>query len=103
MAILPAEVFHNPAFQNRTLQRWQSRCSTQPTDVGRFRWFQSQWAGMDKQEMSLSAPPHGSVPEWGPSIRFDRFSLELVPAGKRSFNVRLAKTLPTISFGTEEG
>jgi len=58
---------------------------------------------MDKQEMSLSAPPRGSVPEWGRRIRFDKFSMELVPAGERSFNVRLPKTLATISFSPDEG
>jgi AraC family transcriptional regulator len=58
---------------------------------------------MDKQEMSLSVPPRGSVPEWGRRIRFDKFSVELVPAGKRSLNVRLVKTLATISFSPDEG
>jgi hypothetical protein len=58
---------------------------------------------MSKQEMSLNAPPRGSVPEWGRRIRFDKFSVELVPAGERSLNVRLAKTLATISFSTDEG
>ncbi len=58
---------------------------------------------MGRQEMSLFAPPRGSVPEWGRRIGFDRFSVELVPAGERSVNVRLAKTLATISFGTDEG
>ena len=58
---------------------------------------------MGRQEMSLDASPHGSVPEWGRRIRFDKFSVELVPAGERSFNVRLPKTLATISFSPDEG
>lgn len=58
---------------------------------------------MSKQEMGLNVPRRGSVPEWGRRIRFDKFSVELVPAGERSFNVRLAKTLATISFSTDEG
>jgi len=58
---------------------------------------------MAKQEMNLSGPPRGSVPKWGRRIRFEKFSIELVPAGERSLNVRLPKTLATISFGTDEG
>lgn len=58
---------------------------------------------MDRQEMGLDTPPRGSVPEWGRRVRFDKFSVELIPAGERSLNVRLAKTLATISFGTDEG
>jgi AraC-like DNA-binding protein len=53
--------------------------------------------------MSLDAPPHGSLPEWGRRIRFDKFSVELVPAGARSLNVRLPRTLATISFSSDEG
>ncbi len=58
---------------------------------------------MGKHEMNLDALPHGGVPEWGRRIRFDKFSVELVPAGERSLCVRLAKSLATISFGTDEG
>ena len=53
--------------------------------------------------MNIEAPPRASVPEWGRRVRLDRFSIELVPAGERSFNVKLPKTLATISFGTDEG
>ena len=49
---------------------------------------------MSKQEMSLDTPPRGNVPEWGRRIRFDKFSVELVPAGERSLNVQLRKPLP---------
>ena len=55
------------------------------------------------QETSLSAPPRGKLPEWGKRIYFENFVVELVPAGKRSFNVRLSETLATISFGPDEG
>ena len=58
---------------------------------------------MGKQEMSLDAPPRGSIPEWGRRVRFEKFSVELVPAGERSLNVQLPKTLATISFSTDEG
>ena len=58
---------------------------------------------MDRQEMNLDAPPLGHVPEWGRRIRFETFSVELVPAGERSLNVRLPKTLATISFSADEG
>jgi len=58
---------------------------------------------MGGQEIGLDAPPRGSVPERARHIRFDKFSVELVPAGERSLDVRLAKTLATISFSTDEG
>lgn len=58
---------------------------------------------MRSQEMSLDAPPRGGMPEWGRRIRFDRFSIELVPAGARSLNVKLPRTLATISFSSDEG
>jgi len=53
--------------------------------------------------MRLDAPPSLSVPEWGRRIRLDKFVIELVPAGERTFNVKLPKTLATISFSTDEG
>ena len=53
--------------------------------------------------MNIEAPPRASVPKWGRRVRLDRLSIELVPAGERSFNVKLPKTLATISFGTDEG
>ena len=56
-----------------------------------------------KQQMSLSAPPRGSLPEWGRRIGFERFFAELVPAGERRFNVRLSDSLATISFGADQG
>lgn len=60
-------------------------------------------AGIVKQEMSLSAPPRGNLPEWGRRFEFETFFVELVPAGKRSFNVRLAETFASISFSVDEG
>ncbi len=56
-----------------------------------------------KQATSLNAPPKGKLPEWGKRVYFENFVVELVPAGKRTFNVRLAETLATISFGPDEG
>jgi AraC family transcriptional regulator len=58
---------------------------------------------MDKQEMSLIVSPRGNLPEWGRRIHFDKFSIELVPPGVRHLNVRLKKTLATISFSTDQG
>ncbi|MEO1092306.1 MAG: AraC family transcriptional regulator [Pseudomonadota bacterium] len=58
---------------------------------------------MAKQEMDLHSTPRASVPQWGRRIRLERFSVELVPAGERSFNVKLPKTLATISFSADEG
>ena len=58
---------------------------------------------MDRQQMRLDAPPRVSLPAWGPRIRLATFSVELVPAGKRTLNVKLPKTLATISFDTDEG
>lgn len=58
---------------------------------------------MLKQKMNLDTPPIGRVPEWGRRVRLDKFSVELVPAGERSVNVRLPKTLATISFSPDEG
>ena len=55
------------------------------------------------QEMNLNAPPRGELPEWGKRVRFDKFFVELVPAGRRSFNARLAESIATISFGSDEG
>ena len=60
-------------------------------------------ADVVSQDTSLSAPPRGRLPEWGKRIYFENFVVELVPAGKRSFNVRLSETLATISFGPDEG
>lgn len=56
-----------------------------------------------KQEMSLSAAPRSSLPEWGRRASFDSFFVELVPAGERRFNVRLEETFATISFGADQG
>ncbi|MGI9434298.1 MAG: AraC family transcriptional regulator [Geminicoccaceae bacterium] len=56
-----------------------------------------------KQELNLSAPPLGKLPEWGKRFDFETFFVELVPAGKRSFNVRLAETFASISFSADEG
>jgi len=58
---------------------------------------------MVRQEMSLEATPSTSVPEWGRRFRFDTFSVELVPAGERTFNVKLPRTLATISFSGDQG
>ncbi len=58
---------------------------------------------MDRQVRSLNAPPQASVPQWRRRIRLEKFSVEHVPAGERSFNVKLPKTLATISFSTDEG
>lgn len=55
------------------------------------------------QEMSLEAPPRGSLPRWGRRIDFERFFVELVPPGARRLNVRLAQSFASISFGTDEG
>ena len=55
------------------------------------------------QGMNIDAPPRGALPEWGKRIQFDKFFVELVPAGKRSFNVRLESMFATISFGADEG
>jgi len=55
------------------------------------------------QELSLSAPPRGQLPEWGKRIDFGKFFVELVPAGKRTFNVRLAETFASISYSADAG
>ena len=55
------------------------------------------------QDMNLSAPPRGELPEWGRRVFLDKFFVELVPTGKRSFNVRLAESIATISFGSDKG
>lgn len=56
-----------------------------------------------KQEMNIDAPPRGNLPQWGRRVRFEKFLVELVPAGKRSFNVRIAESFASISFGPDEG
>lgn len=56
-----------------------------------------------KQEMDLDAPPGNMVPEWGKRVHFHNFFVDLVPAGPRTLNLRLATSLATISFGNDEG
>ncbi len=56
-----------------------------------------------KQTMSIDAPPKGELPEWGKRIDFNEFFVELVPAGPRSFNVRLKDSFASISFSSDEG
>jgi len=53
--------------------------------------------------MNLETPPHGDLPQWGKRMAFAHFFVELVPAGPRSFNVRLADSFASISFSTDEG
>lgn len=55
------------------------------------------------QDLNIEAPPRGNLPEWGKRYDFEKFFVELVPAGKRSFNVRLAETFASISFGADQG
>jgi len=61
------------------------------------------WGSAMKQDMNLDAPPRGELPNWGKRVHFDNFFVELVPVGKRAFNVRLADTFASISFGADEG
>ena len=56
-----------------------------------------------KQQMNISAPPRGELPEWGKRTSFGGFFVELVPAGPRRMNIRLADSFASISFGTDEG
>lgn len=56
-----------------------------------------------KQEMNVDAPPRGKLPEWGKRVCFEKFFVELVPSGRRSFNVRLSETFASISFSGDEG
>ncbi len=53
--------------------------------------------------MDLDAPPGKAVPCWGTRVQFDRFFVELVPAGPRILNLRLDESLATISFASDEG
>ena len=55
------------------------------------------------QLIPLSAPPIGELPLWGHRVAFDAFFVELVPPGRRVFNVRLPATFCSISFGPAEG
>lgn len=61
------------------------------------------WGAAIKQDMNLDAPPRGALPNWGKRIHFEKYFVELVPAGQRKFNVRLAETFASISFGSDEG
>ena len=60
-------------------------------------------ADVVKQDMRIDAPPSGDLPQWGKRMAFDNFFVELVPAGPRSFNVRLARSFASISFSGDEG
>ncbi|MEQ9642069.1 MAG: AraC family transcriptional regulator [Alphaproteobacteria bacterium] len=53
--------------------------------------------------MSLQALPQKALPEWGRRVSFDRFFVELVPAGPRTMNIQLAESIATISFSADEG
>ncbi len=56
------------------------------------------------QEMDLDAPPGDAVPKWGRRVHFDNFFADLCPAaGARTLNLRLPKSLATISFSSDEG
>lgn len=66
-------------------------------------WFGDGSAMNLKQQMNVDAPPKGELPSWGTRICFDHFFVELVPAGPRSFNVRLADSFASISFSSDEG
>ncbi|MBY6065167.1 AraC family transcriptional regulator [Leisingera aquaemixtae] len=56
-----------------------------------------------KQLLDITAPPLGELPVWGKRIAFGDFFVELVPAGKRHFNVRLRDSFASISFSGDEG
>lgn len=56
-----------------------------------------------RQQMRIDAPPKGELPKWGKRMSFEKFFVELVPPGPRSFNVRLANSFASISFSGDEG
>ncbi len=56
-----------------------------------------------KQEMRIDAPPRGELPRWGKRLEYESFFVELVPPGRRSFNVRLSDSFASISFASDEG
>lgn len=56
-----------------------------------------------KQEMKIDTPPQAELPMWGKRMQFENFFAELVPAGPRSFNVRLANSFASISYSGDEG
>lgn len=56
-----------------------------------------------KQVLDIQAPPRGELPLWGKRVEFRDFFVELVPAGQRRFNVRLADSFASISFAGDEG
>ena len=55
------------------------------------------------QVIKLSAPPVTELPRWGRRMMFDTFFVELVPRGKRVFNVRLEDTFASISYTGAKG
>ncbi|MBW4709515.1 AraC family transcriptional regulator [Roseobacter sp. YSTF-M11] len=56
-----------------------------------------------KQLLDLVGPPRAELPLWGKRVAFDDFFVELVPAGRRDFNVRLTDAFASISFAGDEG
>ncbi len=56
-----------------------------------------------EQFIPLTAPPLDELPRWGQRIEFKNFFVELVPPGKRVFNVRLLDTFASINFAPAEG
>ena len=55
------------------------------------------------QIIPLTAPPLTELPLWGQRAEFESFFVELVPSGKRVFNVRLLETFASINFAPAEG
>lgn len=60
-------------------------------------------AATNTQLIELSAPPLTQLPRWGRRLEFDDFFVELVPRGKRVFNVRLHDTFASMSYSGARG
>ncbi|MGI9326319.1 MAG: helix-turn-helix domain-containing protein [Pseudomonadales bacterium] len=56
-----------------------------------------------KQIIAQTSPPIEELPHWGRRVEFTDFLVELVPGGKRHFNVRLKDVFASINFAPAEG
>lgn len=55
------------------------------------------------QRIALDGPPARTLPLWGRRVEFEDFLVELVPPGRREFNVKLERTFASINFGSTAG
>jgi len=56
-----------------------------------------------EQRIAVDGPPARTLPLWGRRVEFEDFLVELVPAGRREFNVKLNRTFASINFGSTTG